>query len=278
MRPWTDEQVWTAVLGWRWVPPGASKITTDAFELAVTPGSYALTFVYGFREDDPDRVDQRLGEVRSRIERAGGTGARFQVTPGTRPADLAARLPRHGYRLRDTTDVLAWELKDENDRARLPPPGEAPGVVVREAATDAEFETFIDLAPPIFGDPRVTGEIRARFREEMRTGLRDHGHSGRFLAFLGPTAVGRAGLAVEGAVAQLWGTGVLEPYRRRGIYRALVRARSESALAQGAEIAIVTARVGSSGPILKRLGYRRVGEIRMFEARWDVPPADAGAP
>jgi GNAT superfamily N-acetyltransferase len=275
VRPWTDEQVWAAVHSWRWVPPGATKIATDAFELAVTPGMYSLTFVYGFREEDPDRVDERLAEVRERIERAGGTGARFQVTPRSRPEDLPARLLRYGYRHRDTTDVLAWELKDAEDRPRLPPPGAPEGVEVREATTEAEFDEFIGLAAPIFGDPPVAGEIRTRFREETARQLREWGHSGRFLARIGPRAVGRAGLDVEGPVAQLWGTGVLEEHRHRGIYRALVRARSESALAQGAEIAIVTARVGTSGPILKRLGYRKVGEIQVFETRWDTD-ASAG--
>ena len=71
-----------------------------------------------------------------------------------------------------------------------------------------------------------------------------------------------------GEVARFWGSGVLEPHRRRGIYGALVRVRCQDALAQGANIAMVTARVGSSGPILKHRGFRVVGSVRMYQGRW----------
>lgn len=42
MKSWSDERIWSAVDDWRLVPPSAKKVSTDDYELVVTPGSYAL--------------------------------------------------------------------------------------------------------------------------------------------------------------------------------------------------------------------------------------------
>jgi len=57
---WTREQVWYALDEWRWIPASAQRVVTEEYELAVTPGSYALKYVYGYRDDDPVRVEERL--------------------------------------------------------------------------------------------------------------------------------------------------------------------------------------------------------------------------
>ncbi|HTT73982.1 MAG TPA: GNAT family N-acetyltransferase [Thermoplasmata archaeon] len=273
MQPWPDARVWEAVHAWHWIPPGAARIRTDAYEAAVVRGSWSLTYVWDFRVDDPAEADRRLDELAAEIRRLGGTGAKFQVTPHSRPADLELRLARLGFETQDVTEALVWELRDARDRPRLPPLALPPGVEVREVLNDPELDAFIDLAPPIFGDPGPTPEIRAGFHREAHARIRATGRSGRYLARVDGVPVGRAGLEMAGPVARLWGTGVLPAYRRRGIYGALVHARCLAAIAQSGEIALTTARVGSSGPILKRAGFRPVGEVRMLVARWEPSPA-----
>lgn len=106
------------------------------------------------------------------------------------------------------------------------------------------------------------------FGKEFERAVRETGHSDRFVAWEGTTPVGRGGLEIVGEVARLWGTGVLSEHRRRGIYGRLVRARCEEAVRRGATLALTTARVGTSGPILKHHGFRSVGSVRLYEARW----------
>lgn len=266
--PWTEDRIWDAVDAWRWIPPSATKESTDEYELAVTPGSYALTYVYGFHIDVTERVDDRLDALRKRIEALGGTGTRFQVTPRSRPSDLAERLVRHGYHLAEEAEVLVWELHDAAGGFHLPGFPSPEGVSVREIHTDPDHAKFVELGTIIFGDPAPSAESLSGFVSEFHRKMRQCGHSDQFLAFDGSTPIGRGGMEIVGPVARFWGTGVLAEHRRRGVYGQLVRARCESAASRSAEIALVTARVGTSGPILKRHGFQPVGSVLIFEAQW----------
>jgi len=265
---WTREQVWDAVDEWRWIPPSAQRVVTDEYELAVTPGSYALTYVYGFRVDEPARAEERLLSLRKEVQARGGTGVRFQLTPRTRPSDLGERLERHGYRAAEEADVLVWELRNPDGGIRLPEFPDRAGISVREVRSDPEYETFGGLGTLIFGDPAPSEASRTGFLAEFHRKLEEDGHSDRFLAVADGAFIGRGGLELAGPVARFWGSGVLPAHRGRGAYGALVRARCESAAARGSEIVLVTARVGTSGPILKRHGFEPVGSVRVYEARW----------
>jgi GNAT superfamily N-acetyltransferase len=268
VEPWSADRIWDAVDAWRWIPPGATRSTTDEYEIAVTPGSYSLTYVYGVKIDDPHRVGPSLRELRERIAAMGGTGARVQITPRSRPPDIDRRLVAFGYLPREETEVLVWELRDSKGGLRIPNFPPAPDAVVREVTSEREFDSFVELSSTIFGDPPPPAATRAGFLEVFHRNIRESGHSERFLAWRGGVPVGRAGLELVGPVARFWGTGVLPEHRRTGVYGALVRARCELAASRGGEIALVTARVGTSGPILKKHGFRSVGSVRVFETRW----------
>jgi len=268
MTEWTDRRVWDAVEEWRWFPPSSVRKLRDHYELAVTPGSYALTFAYGLHAPDGPAADAALGELRHDVEELGGTGVRVRVTSLSVPPDLPDRLVRQGYRAIEETDVLAWELRDPALRPRLPEFRPVAGISIEETRTDDEFDAFLRLSTAIFGDPEPSAETLEGFRNAFHRNLRDQGHSDRYLARSGPEPIGRAGMEVVGEVARLWGTGVLPEHRGRGVYGALVRARCEEAVRRGATLALVNARVGTSGPILTRHGFRGVGKLRFFEARW----------
>jgi GNAT superfamily N-acetyltransferase len=268
VRPWTDDRIWEAVEAWRWFPPGSKRLVAENFELAVTPGSYALTYAYGLRAGDGPSVETALTELQRQVRALGGTGVRVRLTPRSSPSDLPERLASRGYRVTEEAEALAWELLGPDGQPRLPEFRRPAGVTVREALTEPEYEGFLSLSTPIFGDPTPSPETRAAFRQEFRRGVRESGHSDRFVAWEGERPIGRAGLEVAGEVARLWGTGVLPPLRGRGVYGLLVRVRCEEAVRRGASLALVIARVGTSGPVLKRHGFRTVGSVRTLEARW----------
>jgi GNAT superfamily N-acetyltransferase len=267
-RPWDDERVWGAMLDWRWVPPAARRFTTERFDLIVTPGSYAMTTVYGFRVEDPDKAELTLDEVEGLARSNLATGARFQILPTVRPLDLAERLQRRGYSALEEVEVLVRELRDESGRDRIPEFRSSANISAREVKSDEEYAAFVALNAPIWDSPEPPEETRKGLEVEFHKRLADTGHSGRFVVWHDSTPIGHGGLEVVGPVARFWGSGILPPYRNMGAYGALVRARCEEAIRQGAEIALVTARIGTSGPILKKRGFRVVGPVRNFEVRW----------
>ena len=268
MSQWSDERLWDAVDAWRWVPPGSKRLVRDDFELAVTPGSYALTYAYGLHAKDGPSAEDVPTELRRQVEALGGTGVRVQIQPNSRPPDLPDRLARRGYKVAEEAEALVWELLDDRGRPRVPEFRPVEGVAVHEVRTTEEYDGFLSLSTPIFGDPSPSPASRAAFRHEFDRSLRELGHSDRFVAWDGTTPIGRAGLEVIEGVARLWGAGVLPEHRQRGVYGLLVQARCAEAVRRGASLALTTARVGTSGPILKHHGFRAVGTVRLFEARW----------
>ncbi len=266
--PWTPERIWRAHSEWRWLPPTAHHVVTPEFDMAVTPGAPEMSYVYEFRVEQEDRVEPTLERLKELNVSNGGQGAKIQVTPATRPTDLGARLVRRGYVPADEAEVLAWELRSATGEVRLPTFAPPAGVVVREITTDAEFDQFVEVESPVFQHPPPAPEMVEIFRRESRETRERTGHSDRYLAWSEGVPVGVAGMMITGEVARFWGTGVLESYRRRGIYGALVDARCRAAVARGATLALTTARIGSSGPILKRHGFRVMGPVRMYQSRW----------
>jgi GNAT superfamily N-acetyltransferase len=269
MEPWSDDRVWDAADAWRWVPPAARKLKGANFELAVTPGSYALSFAYGFRAGEGVDAERALEDLHTKVVALGGTGINLQVTSRTRPQDLAERLLRRGYELKEDAEVLAWELLDARDGPRIPKFRSVQGVTVREVSNDDEYAGFLALSKPIFDEPTPSEESRLAFRREFHRQLREQGHSERFVAWAADRPIGRAGMEMVDDVARLWGTGVLPEHRGKGVYGLLVQARCEEAIRRGGQLALVSARKGTSGPILKHHGFRAMGTTRLYQARWD---------
>jgi ribosomal protein S18 acetylase RimI-like enzyme len=98
----------------------------------------------------------------------------------------------------------------------------------------------------------------ARFDEMHALGTVHH-----FAAYLDGQRVG-FGRAIDMPTAvALFGGAVLEEARGNGVYRALVRARWEHAVARATPVLAVQAGP-MSAPILDRLGFRRHGDVRLF--------------
>ena len=68
----------------------------------------------------------------------------------------------------------------------------------------------------------------------------------------------------EGGAGYLTGAVVLPAARKRGLYRALVSARLAALAAAGVPLATTQARDHSSAPILKRLGFETLFQVRVF--------------
>ncbi|MFL5927568.1 MAG: hypothetical protein ACJ77E_11605 [Gaiellaceae bacterium] len=207
---------------------------------------------------DPDDVAEAIAEIRALVADRGHREAMWWVGPSATPADLADRLRVHGLvpderagsEPHATTMVLTRE-----------PPAAPEGVEARRVADLDEFRLANRIAGAAFGEPE--SEIAAwdaiaenRFAAE-RAGLAPR----TYLGWLEGEPAATARAVFDGtcpAVSMMSGC-VLPHARGRGLYRALVRARWEDAVAAGTP-ALTTQAGVMSRPILERFGFEPIAE------------------
>jgi hypothetical protein len=243
-----------------------TRIETREYLLFLVPGSYALTCVRRFR-CEPNLAETRIDDALNHVRAAGGNGLRWAVTPRTLPTDTPQRLLRRGFENFATAETLFFEFGPQDKP--LPSTTLAHSTLsVREVFTEPEIDAFVRMGETIFGDPLPPADYTQRFREAVHRSIETTGHSELFLTYEGKTPVARGGLTVTGSVGRLWTAGVLPEHRGKGAYMALTEARCRSALAQGAQVVLTHARLGTSEPILKRHGFRSAGPYVYYQLRW----------
>lgn len=212
-------------------------------------------------------VESLLGEVRTLVPAE--SFAVWWIGPSAQPARLDEQLAALGLREpRDRISLLHALVLDRE-------PADAPaGVDVQRVES---FEQFLAAREVQWDAFEVSEERRVRQRARFRDEFADSQRFGvpvGFLATLGgrpaATALGipsERGVFLVGGATANWARG-------RGLYRALVRARWDYAVGRGTPALVAHAVRDTSYPILRRLGFEEVCEIRRLE---DAPDPD-GAP
>ncbi|MFE2100239.1 GNAT family N-acetyltransferase [Streptomyces sp. PTD9-10] len=163
-----------------------------------------------------------------------------------RPVDLGPRLAAAGFRAEPEETLLIGEA------ARLAPDVEPPAGIRFVQATDpAGIDLVVDVHEKAFGTDGT--RLRHRLLARLAAGP---GTLVAVVALAGDEPVGaaRMELAPGSRFAGLWGGGIIEAWRGRGVYRALVAHRARVAAAHGYRYLQVDASV-MSRPILERLGF-----------------------
>jgi GNAT superfamily N-acetyltransferase len=143
-----------------------------------------------------------------------------------------------------------------------PEPGSS-DVLVTKVETVEDYRTAIEIACECFGmDDAHRAEALAAAEREFLL-VREHGAADTFLAWVDGQAVARATAVYTDAGVCLFGGATVEQARGRGAYRALVAARWDEAVRRGTP-ALVTHAGKMSRPILTRLGFLEVAEIRIL--------------
>src|SRR5205085_5270908 len=137
-----------------------------------------------------------------------------------------------------------------------PPVPEQGDVEVRRVVTDDEFYEAERIAAIAFGGPPPA---RCSYQADADNAI--------YLAYADGQPVARASAAFGERGATLFGGSTLPEARGRGAYRALVAARWEDAVARGTPV-LVTQAGPMSRPILGRLGFRELCEIRILVDRF----------
>jgi hypothetical protein len=204
----------------------------------------------------PDDVPALLAETRALV--AAHKTTVWWVDPDARPADLHERLLDLGLRVADDPVVHALACTSE------PAPGPA-GVDVHRVDTFDDFLAAIEIAWEGFETP---SERREQQRVHLRTefdAAQEAGVPATFLATLDGRPAG-TGRSVYSDLGVFLIAGVVAPWAHgRGVYRALVRARWDDAVARGTPALVTEAIPGTSYPILTRLGFERVCSTRRLE-------------
>ena len=182
------------------------------------------------------------------------------IDPDARPEDLHERLLALGLREPSDGGALLHSLAC----VKAPPPAPAEVEVLRVERFE-DFVTATELAWDGFATPAERREQQRPLLEHEFEAARRAGVPVTYLARLDdrPAGVARSVFAEHGVFLI---AGAVAPWARgRGVYRALVRARWDDAVARGTPALVTEAMPDTSYPILKRLGFEEVCVTRRLE-------------
>jgi hypothetical protein len=145
-----------------------------------------------------------------------------------------------------------------------PPPPGPDGVTAREVKTVEELRVGRAVASGAFhlseDDRRAFEDATADAWRMLQRGLSP---ARTFVAIVDGEVVGCSEAVFGDVAVHLLGGSTREDMRGRGVYRSLVRARWEAAVARGTPA--LTVEAGStSRPILERLGFTTVGWLDLL--------------
>lgn len=163
-------------------------------------------------------------------------------------------------------ELLAWEI-DDGSAPILPEPLVS-GDVIAEAVTNFEhYQAARRVEAAAFGYKLPSEQELEQEWSSATAGSEEAPKFARFFSRIGNVPISTGGLTMSDKVVRLWGAGTHPEHRGRGGYRAITIARMNEGHHRGATIAVVNARMGTSGPILKRMGFRLVSLTKEYELR-----------
>jgi hypothetical protein len=239
------------------IPEGSSVTRFDDGRICVIQGTtWAGISGPRFREEELDEVIALVHDLVPAEKRQ-----TWWISPSAQPENLVGLLEARGFRLApDGPECRAMVLTSA-------PPTSPPGIEVRRIETFEDFIAARDVQWDAFDIPEDRRAVqRVHMRSEFDESI-EHGTPRTFLALLDgrPAATGmtiasdRGVFLIAGSTAT-WARG-------RGLYRALVRARWDYAVERGTPALVTEALVGTSYPILQRLGFTDVGTIWRLEEK-----------
>jgi len=239
-----------------WLPPEPSRDVVVAEGYCVV--SYGRSvWVHRIRLAEA-AVAPAVEGVRSLLRARGLDEVTWWVGERSTPADLAARLEQLGLEADEPAQLTTLAIEREPDGA--------PGIEVRRVESFDDYLIALEIDWTAF-------DLPAEERQERRAAARAawplivaDGRSSVYLAYVAgePVGFGRAVFAPWAAL--LLGGATLPQARGRGVYTALVHARWRETVARGVPRLVVSAG-GMSAPILEKLGFERLGRVRLLRDR-----------
>jgi hypothetical protein len=253
-------KVVAASIAMTWVPETATSEETEEYRLVRLPDYFdpPLRLV---RFSPAGPVEPAMAAVLDHARQSGLPELQWTVHHPDSPL-VAGLLEARGATVDETLDVLALDLS-EGAPALAPP---ALDVEVRWATDLQTISDSTELAAEIFGGSVPPQERLVELANRDSAAV-PGGRGGMVVAYAGETPLGTGGVAIAAGAARLWGGAVRPAARGRGVYRATLAARLDYSVAHGATMALVNARVETSGPILRQAGFAAYGR----QVRYRVP-------
>ena len=232
--------------------PSDERVVSDRYVLWMGRGDDPSWNVAQRFRFEPHELDEVRAETHAHLRGRGRTACSWEVGSHARPADLVERLLALGLVDDEPTPLAVGMVLTE------PPAEGPPDIQVRRVETADEAFAAERIAAVGFGMPPP--EPPKQFRPDPRNVV--------YLAYADgePVARGSASFGERGVT--LFGGSTLPEARGRGAYRALVAARWQDAVERGTPV-LVTQAGPMSRPILARLGFREVCEIRILLDHFD---------
>lgn len=232
--------------------PKDERIVTDRYVLWMGAGDAPGWNVAQRFRFEPEELSEVRAEIHGHVRRRGRSACSWEVGTHARPPGLVERLHELGLVDDEPTSLAMGMVLSEQPEAA------PPDVEVRRVQTDDEFYEAERIAAVAFGGEPPT---RRSYQADPNNVI--------YLAYANGRPVARASAAFGERGATLFGGSTLPEARGRGAYRALVAARWEDAVERGTPV-LVTQAGPMSRPILGRLGFREVCEIRILVDRLDT--------
>lgn len=234
--------------------PSDERLENERYVIWLGPGSHpGFTVVQRLRLAS-DAVEATVAEVREVLAARGRAASTWEVSSSATPPDLVERLEALGMVPDHDPHVVGMVLTAE--------PPASPAIEARAVSTLEEYRAAQRVMEAAFGMTEAQIAEKQSL-DEQAWAERDPRLSETFLAWLDgePVAAATATYTPHGVVLNAGST--LPHARGRGAYRALVRARWDEAVRRGTP-SLVTQAGAMSLPILSRLGFREVAEIRIL--------------
>jgi hypothetical protein len=214
-----------------------------------------------------DEIDDAIDAARSFMRVTGATVASWWLSEHSTPADLEERLLARGL------FVVEGDYAIDGMLLTSAPPAGPSVVEARAVRTADEFVAATEAQYAAFDTPTERRRDVAALVDEFEL-ERQSDVVRLYAAWLDNRLVG-GGRAIFSPRGALLAGGSTVPWARgRGVYRALVRARWDDAVARGTP-ALAVAAGSMSAPILSRLGFEKVCRFRRIE---DVRSAECRDP
>lgn len=238
--------------------PGSERVERDGYLLLLNP--FPSAQIVEPVDVAPDDVAEAVESVRRLARERGKSLLAWWIGPEQR--ELEQPLETAGLVHQDTPGFEAVE----NAMVILEPPrakAEA-RVDVKLTETFEEFMAAAQVGMDAFDFPEA---MRAEFMAEAQTRWDEYTtpwNPGRqFIASIDGRVVGTAFAALGAAGVNLFGGAVLEEARGLGVYKALIAARWEAAVARGTPA--LTVQAGRmSKPIVESVGFAEVGQAHLY--------------
>ena len=236
------------------VPPDIERVELDGAFISIN--RWPTAQMVGIRGSGPSDIEATVAAARAVARQRGKTIVAWWVPPDQ--DDLIPALESAGLVNQDTPGFEA--IENALALVTTPDVDAAGGIEVRMTETWDDFHAASNVGGQVFGMPPVSDDdLRARYDD-----YRNPENPGRgFIALIDGRVIGTSYAAFGDAGVNLFGGSVLPEARGRGVYRALVQARWEAAVARGTPALTVQAS-RMSRPICERLGFVFVAPVRVF--------------